>query len=54
MLRVGSGVDVHAFADGILDPSLLITHEPPLEDAGAALDLVARGGPGVGKVLLRP
>lgn len=43
-----------AFAAGVVDPGLLVTHELSLEDAAAGLDLVAAGGPDVGKVLLHP
>ena len=45
---------VDAFAQGVLDPGLLVTHEVPLEDARHALELIARRDPTVGKVLLRP
>ena len=45
---------LQAFASGTLDPGLLVTHELALEEATAGLDLVAAGGPDVGKVLLRP
>ncbi|GAB2609521.1 alcohol dehydrogenase catalytic domain-containing protein [Streptomyces capparidis] len=45
---------VRAFNAGVLDPAPLITHELPLEEYPAALDLLASGDPGVGKVLLRP
>ena len=44
---------VRAFTAGLLDPAPLITHELPLEEFPAAVELVG-GGPGVGKVLLRP
>lgn len=43
-----------AFSVGTLDPGLLVTHEFALDAATEALDLVAAGGPGTGKVLLRP
>ncbi|MET0901969.1 MAG: alcohol dehydrogenase catalytic domain-containing protein [Acidimicrobiales bacterium] len=45
---------VCAFVAGSLDPGVLVTHELELEDAKRALEMVAGGGPGVGKVLLRP
>ena len=45
---------MRAFTAGTLDPGLLVTHERPMAEAAAALDLVATGGPAVGKVLLRP
>lgn len=45
---------VEAFGAGHLDPGLLVTHELDLAEAATALDLVASGAAGVGKVLLRP
>ena len=45
---------VRAFTSGLLDPAPLITHEFPLERFGDAMALVGAGGPGTGKVLLRP
>ncbi len=45
---------VLAFNTGVLDPAPLISHELPLEEYGAALDLLRSGRPEVGKVLLRP
>lgn len=45
---------VESFADHGLDPGMLVTHEFNLDDAAAALELVARRGAGVGKVLLHP
>ncbi|NAZ84050.1 alcohol dehydrogenase catalytic domain-containing protein [Kineococcus sp. R8] len=44
---------VRAFALGILDPSVIVTHEFPLEQAGAALEELGRRS-GALKVLLRP
>jgi threonine dehydrogenase-like Zn-dependent dehydrogenase len=40
--------------DGALDPRFLITHQFPLDDAAAALELLDTRGAGVGKVVLRP
>ncbi|MFJ9413768.1 zinc-binding dehydrogenase [Streptomyces sp. NPDC101227] len=45
---------VRAFAQGLLDPAPLITHEFPLERFGEAVALVGSGDPTAGKVLLRP
>jgi 2-desacetyl-2-hydroxyethyl bacteriochlorophyllide A dehydrogenase len=45
---------VTAFASGVLDPAMLVTHELPLTEVGAALALVNGRDPAVGKVLLRP
>ncbi|MFD7948887.1 zinc-binding dehydrogenase [Streptomyces sp. NPDC059744] len=45
---------VRAFTAGLLDPAALITHEFPLERFADAVALVGGGGPGTGKVLLRP
>lgn len=45
---------VSAFVAGTLDPSVLVTHELGLEEAERALEMIADGGPGIGKVLLRP
>ncbi|MGW8375552.1 alcohol dehydrogenase catalytic domain-containing protein [Streptomyces sp. ODS28] len=45
---------VRAFSAGLLTPSALITHELPLEEFGAAMDLLSGGDDRVGKVLLRP
>jgi threonine dehydrogenase-like Zn-dependent dehydrogenase len=45
---------VRAFSTGLLDPGALITHEFPLERYADAVALVGGGGPGTGKVLLRP
>jgi threonine dehydrogenase-like Zn-dependent dehydrogenase len=45
---------VRAFNAGILAPAPLITHELPLTEYSAALDLLASRDPTVGKVLLRP
>ncbi|GAA4977525.1 zinc-dependent alcohol dehydrogenase [Kineococcus glutinatus] len=44
---------VRAFAQGILDPSVIVTHEFGLEDAAEALDLLGRRS-GALKVLLHP
>lgn len=40
--------------DGSLDPRFLVTHQFPLDQAAAALELLDTGGAGVGKVMLRP
>ena len=40
--------------DGSLDPRFLVTHQFPLEEAAAALELLDSSGAGVGKVVLRP
>lgn len=45
---------VRAFTAGLLDPAALITHEFPLDRFADAVALVGGGGPGTGKVLLRP
>jgi 2-desacetyl-2-hydroxyethyl bacteriochlorophyllide A dehydrogenase len=45
---------VGAFANGVLDPSVLITHEFVLEDAEAALRTLTDRDSGAVKVLLRP
>lgn len=45
---------VRAFNAGLLDLAPLVTHELPLEDFGAAIDLLSSGAPDVGKILLRP
>jgi threonine dehydrogenase-like Zn-dependent dehydrogenase len=45
---------VRAFNTGLLDLAPLVTHELPLEDFGSAIELLASGGPEVGKILLRP
>lgn len=45
---------VRAFATGVLDPSVLVTHEYALEDVGEALRVVADPAAGAGKVLLHP
>ena len=47
-------VAVRAFNARILDPAPLITHEFPIEDYGRAIELMAGGQSGVGKILLRP
>ena len=44
---------IKAFELGHLDPGQLVTHELPMTDAAAAVDLVAGRRPDVGKVLLR-
>jgi threonine dehydrogenase-like Zn-dependent dehydrogenase len=43
---------VRAFGAGVLDPAALVTHDLPLEEYEAALDLSA--SPDAGKVLLHP
>lgn len=45
---------VRAFNAGILDPAPLVTHEFSIEEYGKAIELMAGGDPGVGKILLRP
>ncbi|MDU0302856.1 zinc-dependent alcohol dehydrogenase [Streptomyces sp. PAL114] len=45
---------VRMFAAGLLDPLPLVTHELPLAEFPAAIELVGSGDPKVGKVLLRP
>ncbi len=45
---------VRAFASGVLDPAAVITHELPLAEASAALDLLSDAEAGAVKVLLRP
>jgi L-iditol 2-dehydrogenase len=45
---------VRAFAAGILNPLPLVTHRIPLAEFADALDLLGRGDPAVGKVLLYP
>jgi threonine dehydrogenase-like Zn-dependent dehydrogenase len=45
---------VAAFAAGVLDPGLLVTHELDLAAAGDAFELLTCRDPSVGKVLLRP
>ncbi|MDT0542393.1 MULTISPECIES: zinc-dependent alcohol dehydrogenase [Streptomyces] len=45
---------VRVFDAGLLSLLPLVTHELPLTDFGAAIDLVGSGDPKVGKVLLRP
>lgn len=44
---------VDAFAAGVLDPGVLVTHEFELDAAGDALSLLASGSADVGKVVLR-
>lgn len=45
---------VAAVDEGILDPSLLLTHELPLEELGAALDATAERPDGFLKAVVRP
>lgn len=45
---------VRVFGAGLLDPLPLVTHELPLAEFPAAIELVGSGDPKVGKVLLRP
>lgn len=45
---------VRAFASGVLDPAVVITHELPLAEASAAFELLADPRAGAVKVLLRP
>jgi 2-desacetyl-2-hydroxyethyl bacteriochlorophyllide A dehydrogenase len=45
---------VRAFASGILDPTVLITHDVPLDDVTEAFRLLADPTSGAVKVLLRP
>lgn len=45
---------VRVFGAGLLDPVPLVTHELPLTEFSAAIELVGSGDPKVGKVLLRP
>ncbi|MEU3251657.1 alcohol dehydrogenase catalytic domain-containing protein [Streptomyces sp. NPDC006997] len=45
---------VRVFGAGLLDPEPLVTHELPLTEFSAAIELVGSGDPKVGKVLLRP
>jgi 2-desacetyl-2-hydroxyethyl bacteriochlorophyllide A dehydrogenase len=45
---------VRVFGAGLLTPGPLITHQLPLADYAAAIDLVGSGDPKVGKVLLTP
>ncbi|WP_432491727.1 zinc-dependent alcohol dehydrogenase [Kineococcus gypseus] len=45
---------VRAFSTGVLDPTPLITHEFPLEEAARALDVLADRSSGALKVLLHP
>ncbi|MFF2846354.1 zinc-binding dehydrogenase [Streptomyces sp. NPDC058001] len=45
---------VRVFGAGLLSPLPLITHELPLDEFPAAIELVGSGSPKVGKVLLRP
>ncbi|MFC9846410.1 zinc-binding dehydrogenase [Streptomyces sp. NPDC060223] len=45
---------VRVFGAGLLDPLPLVTHELPLAEFPAAIELVGSGDPKAGKVLLRP
>jgi 2-desacetyl-2-hydroxyethyl bacteriochlorophyllide A dehydrogenase len=45
---------VRAFASGVLDPAAVITHEFPLTEAPAALDILTNPRAGAVKVLLQP
>ena len=45
---------VRAFVSGALDPTMLITHEIPLDDVTEAFKLLADPTAGAVKVLLRP
>jgi 2-desacetyl-2-hydroxyethyl bacteriochlorophyllide A dehydrogenase len=45
---------VRAFASGVLDPAVVITHELPLAEVAAAFELLADPRAGAVKVLLRP
>jgi 2-desacetyl-2-hydroxyethyl bacteriochlorophyllide A dehydrogenase len=45
---------VRAFATGVLDPGLLVTHEVPLDDPAEAFRILTEERPTVVKVLLRP
>ena len=43
-----------AINKGIVKTDKLITHVMPLEDFGKGLELAAKGGPGVIKILVKP
>ncbi len=45
---------VDALARGVVKTGALVTHVLPLEQFGEGLELAAKGGPGVVKVLIKP